>query len=129
MTELEFLPIGYDTSAWVYRTGADDGETYFLKVRKGPVDAISLAVPRSLKEAGATQVVAPIPARGGEKPWGTIDDFALILYPFIPGRTAMDLGLSDPQWIEYGAILRAIHGTRLPDDVQRQVPRESFVPT
>ena len=54
VTELEFLPIGYDMSAWVYRTGADDGETYFLKVRKGPVDEISLAVPQSLKEAGVT---------------------------------------------------------------------------
>src|SRR5439155_22736081 len=71
-------------------------------------------------------VVAPIPAICGEKPWGTIDDFTLILYPFIPIRTAMELGLSDPQWVEYGAILRAIHCARLPDEVLRQVPRETF---
>lgn len=129
VTELEFLPIGKDASAWVYRAGADDGKTYFLKVRKGLVDEISLVVPRSLKEAGVAQVVAPIPAIGGEQAWGTVADYALILYPFIPGRSAKELGLSDPQWVEHGAILRAIHGARLPDDVLRQVPRETFVPT
>src|SRR5207248_1414978 len=43
--------------------------------------------------------------------------------------TGMDIGLSDPQWVEYGAILRAIHSARLPDEVLSRIPRESFVST
>jgi len=127
VTELEFLPIGHDSAAWVYRVGTDDGEKLFLKLRKAPVDEISLRVPRYLKDSGMTQVVAPIPPIAGEKPWGILDDYVVILYPFVEGRTAMELGLSDSQWVEYGAIFRRIHATRLSDELQRRVPRDTFV--
>jgi len=40
----------------------------------------------------------------------------------------MSLGLTDHQWIEYGAVLRRIHATMLPDDLLALVPRETFVP-
>ena len=63
----------------------------------------------------------------GEPPWGIVDDYALIVYPFIQRRSAMELGLTDRQRIEFGAILRAIHRTSLPEAVRRLVPRESFV--
>jgi spectinomycin phosphotransferase len=127
VAELEFLPIGHDSAAWVYRVGTDDGEKLFLKLRKAPVDEISLRVPRYLKDSGMTQVVAPILPIAGEKPWGILDDYVVILYPFVEGRTAMELGLSDSQWVEYGAIFRRIHATRLSDELQRQVPRDTFV--
>ena len=32
---LDFLPIGYDASAWAYRVTTSDGERYFLKARRG----------------------------------------------------------------------------------------------
>jgi spectinomycin phosphotransferase len=41
----------------------------------------------------------------------------------------MDRGLTGPQWVEYGAVLRQIHAVRLPDNLWRRVPRETFVPT
>lgn len=126
--KLEFLPLGADFAAWVYRVEADDGQTDFLKLRKGRVDEISLLVPRHLQAAGVTQVVAPLAPTRGEQPWATVDDYAVLLYPFIPGATAMQLGLSNAQWIEYGAVLKQIHSVRLPADLQQRVPRESFVP-
>ncbi len=58
---------------------SSDGETYFLKVPKGAVDEVSLPVPRSLKEAGVSQVVAPIPAIRSPKPWAVAGDYALIV--------------------------------------------------
>jgi spectinomycin phosphotransferase len=126
--KLEFLPLGADFAAWVYRVEADDGQTYFLKLRKGRVDAVSLLVPRYLKAAGASAVVAPLAPRQDEQPWATLADYAVLLYPFIPGATAMEVGLTRPQWIEYGTVLRQIHAVRLSDDLRRRVPRETFVP-
>src|SRR5438128_11001370 len=76
-TELEFLPIGHDSTAWVYRVGVGEGENLFLKVRKGPIDEISLRVPRYRKDAGVDEVVAPIPPVAGERLWGTIADYSL----------------------------------------------------
>ena len=32
---VEFLPIGNDATAWVYRAAAQDGAGYFAKVKKG----------------------------------------------------------------------------------------------
>jgi spectinomycin phosphotransferase len=126
--KLTFLPLGADFAAWVYRVEADDGQIYFLKLRKGRVDAVSLLVPRHLRAAGVGSVVAPLAPTRGEPPWATLADYAVLLYPFIPGATAMELGLTGLQWVEYGAVLRQIHAVRLSDDLRRRVPRETFVP-
>jgi spectinomycin phosphotransferase len=56
------------------------------------------------------------------------DGFALILYPFIPGKEAMEAGMSDEQWTEFGSVLKEIHLTRLPSDISRFVRREDFIP-
>ena len=58
-TRLEFLPLGADYAAWHYRVDADDGQAYFLKLRTGSVDEVSLLVPRYLNATGAAPVVAP----------------------------------------------------------------------
>ena len=127
IVELEFLPIGHDSGAWVYRAESDAGTTYFLKLRKLPIDEISLKVPRFLKDGGMTQVVAPIAPVLGERLFGTVGDYALILYPFIVGQSAMKVGLTDSQWVEYGTIFRDLHATRLSESLRRQIPCETFV--
>lgn len=125
---LAFLPLGADYSAWVYRLEADDGTTYFLKLRKGRVDAVSLLVPRYLRAAGVDPVVAPLAPVTGGQPWAPLAGYAVLLYPFIPGATAMERGLTESQWVTYGALLRQVHAVRLSDDLQRRVPRETFRP-
>lgn len=61
VSRIEFLRLGNDSSAWVYRVIASDGKDYFLKVRRGRVDAPSVIIPRFLIEQGIEQVVAAIP--------------------------------------------------------------------
>ena len=69
--QLEFLPLGNDPAAWVYRFHAESDSDYFLKVKKGAIKAASVQVPRHLKDQGIDQVVAPLytgsqrPASGG----------------------------------------------------------------
>lgn len=124
---LDFLPLGHDSNAGVYRVRASDGATYFAKVKKGTIDEASVAIPRYLKDHGLPQVVAPLPTRASVL-WITVDDYTLLLYPFIEGQTGMTSVLTDEQWVEYGAILRRLHATRLPSDLLALVPRETFVP-
>jgi|SRR5579859_533158 len=124
---IEFLPIGNDTNAWVYRVSAVDGRAYFAKLKRGPVYLPSLAVPRYLSDQGLAQVLAPLPARTLEL-WQPVGDFVLFLYPFIDGRTGMAAGLSDRQWIELGIGLKRIHAPAIAAALAGQVERESFVP-
>lgn len=125
--ELTFLPIGYDAAAWVYRVRAVDGETYFLKVRLGVTNEPALVVPRYLHDHGVAWVVAPLPAAAGTL-WATVDGFALILYPFISGASGHERGMTDRQWIDYGALLRRVHDTPVAPDLSARMRRESFVP-
>ena len=122
---IDFLPLGNDSSAWVYKVGADDGGTYFLKVRRGTPYPPSILVPRYLRDRGIEQVVAPLPTRDQDL-WRSVGGFALILYPFIEGDVGMEAGLSDSQWTEFGTVLRQIHSSTLLSELLAQVRRESF---
>jgi spectinomycin phosphotransferase len=124
---IEFLPLGYDSTAGVYRVEADGRTPYFLKVKKGMVNAPALYVPHYLRDHGLEQVVAPAPATDGEL-WKSVDGFNLILYPFVEGEPGMDVGLSDSQWVEYGQILRHIHSTGLPPEILANMKLETFHP-
>lgn len=127
VAKLDFLPIGNDSSAWVYRVETTDGQIYFLKLKRGAVYAPSVIVPRYLLKQGMSQVVAPLPTQTPAM-WASVDDFALLLYPFIEGDNGMVVGLSDQQWIDYGAVLRQLHATHLPPALLAQLPKERFVP-
>jgi spectinomycin phosphotransferase len=124
---LTFLPLGHDSSAWVYRVHADDEMSYFLKVRTSMANAPSLLVPRYLHEHGVTQVVAPLPTVTGAL-WAEVAGYALILYPFIAGITGMAQGMAPEQWTAYGAILRQIHDMAVTPQLAHPMRRETFVP-
>lgn len=126
-TGVTFLPLGNDSGAWTYQVSAEGGNIYFLKVKAGRIDAPGVLIPRHLKDQGLEQVVAPLPARS-QALWQPVDGFGLSLYPFVEGRSGMQAGLSDEQWTAYGAFLKNLHSTRLPADLGRHVPAETFVP-
>lgn len=127
VTELTFLPLGFDSAVGVYRVQAADGQQYFLKVRRGPVAESALRVARFLKDQGIAQVVAPLATPAGRL-WEQVEQFTLVLYPFIEGKSGMDVGLSDRQWTEFGMALHKLHTTRLPPELASQVRVEDFVP-
>jgi len=121
---LEFLPIGNDATAWVYKVLAVDA-AYFLKLKHGQISLASLSVPHYLFESGIKQIVTPI-ANQSVKLSTPIEGFTLILYPFIDGQSGMQFGLSLDQWRALGTILRQMHSTYFPSEIAEQVPRESF---
>jgi spectinomycin phosphotransferase len=126
VTELEFRPLGKDSHAGVYRVQANR-RVYFLKVKSDSLDEISVLLPRYLKEQGMEPVIAPLPTNTQDL-WTKIDSFTLTLYPCIEGRSGWEAGLSDSQWVEFGAVLKQLHATRLPLELLNRMPRETFTP-
>ena len=124
---IEFLPVGNDSSAWAYRVDAKDKSSYFLKLKKGILNLAGLFVPRFLKDNGIEQVIAPLSTKTQEL-IVEMDEFALILYPFITGNEAMKVGVTDSQWTEFGSTLKRIHLTNLPSEISQYVSCETFIP-
>ncbi len=122
--QLEFLPIGNDSSAWVYRVETDK-EHYFLKIRKGIPHPAVVNAPHYLKHKGIQNVVAPITTLAGDL-YRPVEEFVLILYDWIHGTSAWDITLSDAQWQTWGAIMRQIHDTHISDTLSTLVQHETF---
>lgn len=128
-TDLTFLPLGNDTSSWVYCLTAVDGANYFLKLRASHAfSPASLLVPRFLCDHGVPNIIPPLPTTSGAL-WVELDAFSLSLTPFLDVQPAADTGLSDHQWRRLGATLRHIHTTSLPPELQRHVPHETWTPS
>jgi len=125
-SELTFLPLGVDVNAAVYRL-VTDGEIYFLKLRKGEFDEMTVAVPQFLKSLGIAHILAPLPTQKG-KMWGHVKDYRMILYPFIEGKDGYEVSLSDHQWIELGSSLQAVHAAQVPLHLKQLIRQEAYSP-
>ena len=126
VVDIEFLPLGLDSSAWAYRVEAENA-TYFLKLRKEIPNPAGILIPHFLKEQSIEQVMAPLVTKDREA-WACADDFYFILYPFITGERVMDVGMSDARWVEFGFALKRLHTTKPTHELLHQIKRETFIP-
>ena len=122
---VEFMPLGYDADAWVYRVHARNGDR-FLKIRRGPVNEAGLVMPQLLTARGIPHLIAPIPTAAGASFDG--GDPAFILFPFVEGESGGQLGMSAAQWSELGATIRAIHDLPPDGEFATILRSEDFVP-
>src|SRR5690349_14558225 len=102
---IAFLPIGGDLSTAVYRAVTQEETSYFCKLKRNGFDPVSVAVPAFLSEQGISEVIAPLLTRSGEL-WAVMEEFHLILYPFVEGTNGYELELTERQWAEFGAADR-----------------------
>jgi len=123
--ELAFLPLGADVNTAVYHLLTPDATPYFLKLRRGPFAAVSIALPRFLRDRGLSQVIAPLPTRAGPL-WATLEAYTAVLYPFIAGQDGYQIALTDEQWVAFGAAQRRIHTAVPPPALHRQLRRETY---
>lgn len=122
---IDFLPLGADSFAAVYRARDEDGTHYFLKLRLGELNQASLLVPRFLHDNGVANVVSPFATRDGAL-WTPLGAFKLVVYPFIEGATAMGQGMSAEQWATLGAALRQVHALRPTPELASHLRVERF---
>ncbi len=124
-TRIAFLPIGNDVNTAVYRVDADDATPYFVKLRSGAFDETAVAIPRFLYEQGIAQVLAPVATITGHI-WTRMDAYAVVVFPFVAGRSGFESPLSDRQWAELGAALRGIHTAVVPPSLSARIPYEQY---
>lgn len=126
VSTLTFLPLGADMGTAVYRVVADDGTAYFLKLRKG-FDEISVTIPLFLKSQGIKEIIAPFETKSHHG-WTDFGEYKMILYPFIEGKNGFEMELSDSHKRTLGAALKAIHSVKLPPELKKQIPQETYSP-
>lgn len=123
---LEYLPLGLDYNSWVYRVVSQQGTSYLLKARSGPLYEPGCLVPSYLKDQGIASVVAPLRTKSNTL-WTWVGAWTVIVYPFIEGDTSF-MGMTDEQWREVGTIFKRIHQVIVPAEGFESVRKETFDP-
>jgi spectinomycin phosphotransferase len=121
---IQLLPLGADMNAFVYKVDAKDN-AYFLKIKNKHHEIINRDVIHLLQSIDIKDLIYPI---------NTIDkqlltqmnDYNLIVYPFIDGRNGFEQSLTKKQWIELGKTLKKIHTLTLPLSFQNKIVKETF---
>jgi spectinomycin phosphotransferase len=121
-----FLPLGADLGTAVYRVLAEDGTTYFLKLRKKFNDVI-VRVPVFLKESGVQEIIIPYETRSSQY-WADFGEYKIILYPFIEGKDGFERELTDQHRRTLGAAFRKIHSAQIPLELKESIRKETFSP-
>ena len=124
---LVFLPLGADVHTAVYRLAVPSGEAYFVKLRGRTFDEVSVTLPAYLHAQGLREIIPPLPNRQGRL-WSELDDYALVVYPFIEGQDGYALALSEAQWVAFGAAVKRLHAAQLPAGLLHRIPREAYDP-
>jgi spectinomycin phosphotransferase len=125
IASVEFLPIGSDIDSAVYRAVATDGRSYFVKLRRGDPTGLLVRIPQALSDRGVDGVIAPIPTTSG-KLWTQLHEFNVSVAPFIEGQNGFNHDLTDDLWTALGRALKSLHTARLPADLRKELPRETF---
>lgn len=125
--QINFLPLGADINAAVYRALAEDGSAYFVKLRRGVFDEIAVTLPKFLSEKGIKEIIAPLETKTGEL-WTHLEEFKVVLYPFVEGKDAYTVKLLDRHWTEFGKALRRIHNASVPSEIVKRLPKEDYSP-
>ncbi|MBX3719429.1 MAG: aminoglycoside phosphotransferase family protein [Parachlamydiales bacterium] len=126
-SSLTFLPIGADTNASVYKVQTLDQTPYFIKLKQGHHHDISIEIIELLQRSGIQQIIPPTKTIHG-KPTQRIDDFTLIVYPFVEGQDGFHRHLTDDQWTTLGKALRQVHKVEVPSSIQNRIRKEAYSP-
>jgi spectinomycin phosphotransferase len=127
VTTLTFLPIGADTNASIYKAQTFDQTSYFIKLKLGHRHDIGVEIVELLQRAGIQQIILPIKTIHG-KSTQPIDNFTLIVYPFIEGQDGFSRNLTDDQWIKLGKALKQVHELEVPSSILNSIRREAYSP-
>ena len=123
----KFLPLGADQNTAVYRLISGNQAAYFVKLRRGRFEEISVTLPEFFHSQGILQIISPLPTTT-RRLWADLEDFKVFLYPFVNGRNGYEAPLSDHQWITFGKTLKRIHTTTVPPEILGRIQIEAYPP-
>ncbi len=127
VTTLTPLLLGADMNATVYKAEAHDQRSYFVKLKSGHQHDVGVAILALLHDEGIQQIIPPLKTSQGQ-PTQHIDEFTLIVYPFIESQNGFSQILTDDQWFTLGKVLRKVHEFKIPPAIQDRIRRETYSP-
>jgi spectinomycin phosphotransferase len=126
-TTLILLPLGADMNASVYKAEACNGQSYFVKLKRGHHSDISVTLLGLLQASGIQQIIPPIKTSDG-KLTQHVNDFTLTVYPFVNGQNGFCYHLTDDQWVVLGKALKQVHDLDLTPSIKDRIRKESYSP-
>jgi spectinomycin phosphotransferase len=127
VTALTPILLGADLHAAVYKAQTNDKQSYFVKLKRGHSQDIGALIQLLLHDAGISQIIAPVKTMNDQSTYH-LDNFTLVVYPFIEGHNGFSTNLTDDQWIVLGQALRNIHACELPASITNEIKQESYSP-
>lgn len=127
VSNLTLLPLGADINALVYKAQTEDQSSYFVKLKFGRHPNNSAIIIEFLHNAGIQQVIYPFKTIGGQF-FQSLEDFTLMIFPFIEGQDGFSQDLTTDQWITLGKTMRKIHDIDVPLSIQTLIRRETYTP-
>ena len=124
---LTFLPLGADMNASVYKADTQYQSSYFVKLKHGHHHDISIDILELLSNSGIQQIILPIKTTMAQS-IQFINDFSIIVYPFVEGQNSFSRPLTDNQWLILGNTLKKIHEIDVPLSIQHRLRRETYSP-
>lgn len=121
------LLLGADMNAFVYKAQSHDQRSYFVKLKYGPQHDIGIAILDLLHDEGIQQIIPPLRTSQGQLTQ-LIDEFTLIVYPFIENQNGFSQSLTDDQWFTLGKVLRRVHQLKMPLTTQNRIRKETYSP-
>ncbi len=122
---LHRLSLGADINALVYKAEKQDKSAYFVKLKRSHHHDIGIVIVKLLNQNGVQSVIPPVKTRQGH-PTLNIDNFTLIVYPFIEGQDGFSRPLNDQQWLTLGITLRQVHEIAVPSTIKQQLQQETY---
>ena len=127
VTTLTPLLLGADINASAYKAQTHDQRSYFVKLKRGHNHDIGVAILALLHDEGIQQIIPPIKT-SQRQPTQHIDEFTLIVYPFIESQNGFSQILTDDQWFILGKVLRKVHEFKMPQEIQSRIRKETYSP-
>ena len=131
VSELTRIFLGADMDASVYKAQTygqlSDQLSYFIKVKRGTSHDSGVIIPLLLHDAGISHIIVPIKTYDKQLTC-FIDNFTLIVYPFIDGQNGFSHTLTADQWVAFGKALRQVHECDVPLLIKNIIKRESYSP-
>lgn len=121
------LLLGADMNASVYKAQGLDQKSYFVKLKGGHNHDIGIAILDLLHNEGIQQIIPPIKTSEGLLAQH-IDEYTLIVYPYIENQNGFSQILTNDQWVILGKVLRKVHEFIMPMTLQNQIRREDYSP-
>lgn len=126
--DIHFLALGADVNTAVFEAITENAARYFVKLRKGNFDTMSLLVPKLLSEQGLKTIIAPY-ANQSQHLWTHLGEFKLALYPFVEGKDAYEVRLLDRHWLDFGQSLKVLHTASITSSISATIQHETYSDT